>query len=72
MRVAQNRLEDAVLDYLRTAILFKAQEDVQPEAVFKAAQTLEKLRDQRAKDFYKRVVQDYPGSAYAAQARAKL
>lgn len=72
IRAAQNQLENAVLDYLRTAILFTAQKDSHPEALFKAASTLEKLKDPRAKDFYQRVVSDYPASSYAPKAKAKL
>jgi len=69
---AQKMLEDAVLDYLRTVVLFKAQKQYQPEALFKAAETLEALRDQRAKDLYRELVQKYPDSPYAAKARRKL
>lgn len=72
MLLKQQRVEDALLDYLRTAILFKAQKDVQPEALFKTAQAMEQLRDGRAKTFYGKVVSQYPTSPYAAKAKAKL
>jgi tetratricopeptide (TPR) repeat protein len=72
LKAAQNQLEAAVLDYLRTAILFKAEAEVQPAALFKAAETLEKLRDNRAKEFYQRVVSEHPASPEAARARTKL
>ena len=71
LRMAQNQLEPAALDYLRTVVLFETERDVQPEALFKAADALEKLRDARAKDLYKKIVADYSDSPFAAQARAK-
>lgn len=71
LRMAQNQLEPAAYDYLRTVVLFETERDVQPEALFKAAGALEKLRDARAKDLYKKIVADYPNSPFAAQARAK-
>ncbi len=64
--------EAGLLDYLRTVVLFKAVTAVQPEATFKAAQTLEEMRDQRARDMYRKVVEQYGNSPYAQQARGKL
>lgn len=74
IQLAQNNIDLAVLDYLRTAILFQDVKDaeIQGEAHFKAAQTLETLRDPRAKEMYQRVVANYGTSRYAAQARGKL
>lgn len=71
VRMAQNQLEPAALDYLRTVVLFETEREVQPEALFKAADALEKLRDARAKDLYKKIVETYPNSPFAAQARTK-
>lgn len=71
LRMAQNQLEPAALDYLRTVVLFETEREAQPEALFKAADALEKLRDARAKDLYKKIVADFPNSPFAAQARAK-
>ncbi|OGV44839.1 MAG: hypothetical protein A2X46_17070 [Lentisphaerae bacterium GWF2_57_35] len=71
-QLAQGQLEPAALDYLRTMVLFKAEGDYQAEAMFKAASVLEQLRDSRAKELYRRVTQEYPGSPYAAPSRAKL
>jgi len=64
--------EEALLDYLRTVILFKAATEVQPEALFKAAQALEEMRDPRAREMYQRLVQEFGGSPFAQQARGKL
>ncbi|MDD2239461.1 MAG: tetratricopeptide repeat protein [Kiritimatiellae bacterium] len=74
IQVAQNNLDQAVLDYLRTAILFQDIKDpaIQGEAHFKAAQALEKMREPRAKDMYRRLVEKYPSAPQAAQAKAKL
>ncbi len=72
--LAQNNLDGAVLDYLRTAVMFTdvRDADVMGEATFKAAQTLEQLRHPHAKEMYRKVVSDYGQSSYAAQARQKL
>ncbi len=72
IRLAQGQVEQAALDYLRTMVLFKSEADYQAEATFKAASTLEQLRDARAKELYREVVQKYPSSPYAGQARPKM
>lgn len=74
IQLAQNNLEPAALDYLRTAILFQDVKDplIQGEACFKAAAALEKMRHANARDLYAKVVKEYPSSPYAAQAAAKL
>ncbi len=74
IRLAQNDVEGACMDYLRTAVLFTDVKDpaIQGEACFKAAQTLEQMRDPRAKELYGKVVKEYGSSPYAAQARGKM
>ena len=74
IQLAQNNVELAAMDYLRTAILFQDVRDaaIQGEACYKAGACLEQLRDPRAKDLYKRVVTDYGASPYAAQAQGKI
>lgn len=74
IHVAQNNLDLAVLDYLRTVLMFADVRDseIQGEAHFKAAQTLETLRDPRARDIYRRLVENHGSSPFAAQARGKL
>ena len=74
IQLAQNNIEGAAMDYLRTAILFADVKDpeIQGEACCKAAQALEQLRDPRAKDLYGKIVKEYPSSPYAAQARGKM
>ena len=72
--LAQNRLEEAAMDYLRTAILFADVKDAEilGEATFKAAQVLEQLRDSRAKEMYRKCAEEYRSSSYAAKARNKI
>jgi TolA-binding protein len=74
VQMAQNNVEMAAMDFLRTAILFQDVKDaaIQGEAHFKAAAALEQLRDPRAKDLYRKVVSTYGASPYAAQARGKI
>lgn len=71
LKLAQGQVEGAVLDYLRTVVLFENEKDSQPEALFKAAETLEKLRDARAKSLYEKLRTQYAGSPYAARAAGK-
>lgn len=72
IKMAQNQVEGAVLDYLRTVIFFESERTVLPEALLKAAKGLEQLRDPRAKEMYRRVAQEFPNSPQAAEARAKI
>lgn len=72
IRMAQNQIELAAMDYLRTAILFESEKTVQPEALWKAGDALEKLRDPRSKEMFRKLVENYPNTAQAAQARSKL
>ncbi len=74
IQLAQNNLEQAAMDYLRTAILFQDVTDplIQGEAHFKAASALEQMREARAKDLYRKVVEQYGSSPYAAQAKGKM
>ncbi len=70
-KVAQGQLEGAVLDYLRTVVLFESETDSQPEALYKAASALEQLRDARAKTFYATLRDKYGSSEWAAKAQGK-
>jgi TolA-binding protein len=70
IKSAQGQMEGAVLDYLRTVVLFANEKSSQPEAMFKAAEALKALRDPRAGEFYKKLVEEYPGSPYAEKAKS--
>ncbi len=72
IRLAQGQVENAAMDYLRSAILFESETTVHPEAVLKAGLALERLRDPRAKDMFRRVVERYPQSTQAQEARARM
>ncbi|MBU0678264.1 MAG: tetratricopeptide repeat protein [Verrucomicrobia bacterium] len=72
IKKAKGDLKSAAMDYLRTVVLFEKERDVQPEALLKTANALEQLKDKRAGDMYKKLVNEYPASAEAAQARARL
>lgn len=72
IKQARNLYEDAVLDYMRTVVFFSAQRDLQPEALYKTGEALERLRDDRARGMFERVVREYPQSRYAEMARRKL
>jgi TolA-binding protein len=71
-KLAQGQVESAALDYLRTVVLYANESDVQPEALFKAADALEKLRDARSKEMFKRLVDEYPSSPQAATAKTRM
>jgi len=62
---SESRREDAFLDYMRVALLYNAAKDVQPEALFKAAQVLDATNDRRADELRKRLATQFPGSPYA-------
>lgn len=68
VKMKRNQVEKAVLDYLRTVILFEAEKDAQPEALFKAASALQQLRDNKADDLFEKLKKEYPSSSYASQA----
>lgn len=71
IKLSQANIEGAVLDYLRSAILFESERESLPEALFKAADGLEKLRDPRAKDLYRRVASEFGGTPWGQKAAGK-
>lgn len=72
IRLSKGETEAAVMDYLRTAILFESETAVHPESLFKAGEALEKIRDPRAKDMYRRLVEKYPQSELAQKVRGRI
>jgi len=72
LKLAQGQVEGAVMDYLRTAMLFESEKTLMPEALFKAADGLERMRDPRSRDLYRRVVEEFGGTPFAQRAQAKL
>lgn len=69
MKAASGQVEEALLDYLRTAVLFKAQADVLPEATYKTAVALKKMNDPRAAEYFQKVISEFPDSEYAELAK---
>ena len=73
IELQQNNLEAALLEFLRTDLLFADCKDPQVlgEACFRAAQVLEKLRDPRANDMYRKVASEYRSCSFANEAASK-
>ena len=72
MKAAGGQYEEALLDYLRTAILFKAQKDVLPEATYKTAVALKNLNDPRAAEYFQKVMDEFPKSEFAELAKGEM
>lgn len=72
LRFAAGQFEAALLDYLRAVRFYEAERALMPEATLKVARSLDKLRDTRAGTWYKKVVDDYPASPEAVEAKGKL
>lgn len=72
MKLAMGQVEAAAMDYLRSAILFESEAAVQPEALFKAGEALDRLRDPRAKEMYRKLVEKHPESTFAKDARSRM
>jgi tetratricopeptide (TPR) repeat protein len=69
MKRKSGQVEEALLDYLRTAVLFKAQTAVLPEAIYKTAVALKNLNDPRAADYFQKVMDEFPQSEFAELAK---
>jgi tetratricopeptide (TPR) repeat protein len=61
----QGNKVDALLDYLRVVMLYDQVKPVQAEALYKTAQCLEEIRDPRAEDWRRKLMQDWPQSEWA-------
>ncbi|MEI6514855.1 MAG: hypothetical protein WCO77_02660 [bacterium] len=64
--------EEALSDFLKVTILGSDFKALQPEALFKAADLMDKARDPRGMDFRKKLVKDYPGNEFSAKASAAI
>lgn len=69
MKAAAGQYEEALLDYLRTVLLFKAQSGVLPEATYKTAVALKALNDPRAAQYFQKVISEFPDSEFADSVR---
>lgn len=66
--------EAAVLDYLRVIVLFENVKGVQPEALYRAAQVLDELKDRGSRGdlLRKKLIDQYPDSPFADDAKRKM
>ncbi len=69
MKSAGGQYEEALLDYLRTTILFRAQTAVLPEATYKTAVALKNLNDPRATEYFQKVITEFQTSEFAELAK---
>ncbi len=65
MNKADGKRDDAALDYFRSILMFDDARASQPEALFKAAQLFDEMRDPRAEILKKRLRANFPDSPYA-------
>lgn len=64
---AQNKTREALMVYLRTVLLYDDIPDVQPEALFRAAEMMDTIPDPRASELRQRLIQQHPDSPQAKQ-----
>ncbi len=64
----QSQKEEALIDYLKVAVLFEDVAATHPEALFKAAEVLDEMRDPRAAEMRKKLNAQYPASTWAKKA----
>lgn len=72
LKSSAGQYEEALLDYFRTAILFRAQTAVLPEATYKTAVALRKLKDPRAAEYLKKTMNEFPETEYAELAKEEM
>jgi len=69
LKSASKQYEEALLDYLRTALLFRDQTAVLPEATYKTAVALKQMKDPRAAEYFEKVIREFPNSEFAERAK---
>ncbi|MEI7435546.1 MAG: hypothetical protein WCL16_01915, partial [bacterium] len=67
---AAGKTEDAAADYLKVVLLFGNLNEMQPEALAGAAETLEVMKDPRAQEMRTRLNKEFPASPFAAKQAA--
>lgn len=70
MNKAKGNVFEALMDYLRTVVLYDQVKEVQPEALYRAAQCMDELRDARSAELKKKLSADYPRSVWAQKLQA--
>jgi tetratricopeptide (TPR) repeat protein len=69
-RLAADEPDAAVLDFMRTADLFRDIAEAQAEAVFYTATTLEQLKDGRAQEYIERMGEEFSDSPFATRLKS--
>jgi tetratricopeptide (TPR) repeat protein len=72
LKSATGQHEEALLDYLRVALLFREQTALCPEALYKTAAALKRRGDPRATEWFERLRREFPGSSFAQQAKGEM
>lgn len=62
--------DQALSDFLKVTAFFQEMKTLQPEALFNAANLLDKVRDPRGAEMRKKLQQDFPGNEFAVKASA--
>lgn len=70
-RLGKGQQEPALLDYLRVWTLYGDVRETQPEALYRAADLLQQLQDQRAEKLFEELEREYPDSPWAGRARER-
>ncbi len=67
MAFEQGDIEKALLDFKRTADFFMDQDRYQAEALYRTAQSLSRLQDERASEYHEALRERYPASPFAVK-----
>ena len=70
MLLKQGEEDSALSDFLKVVTIYPNMKAQQPEALFRAAELLDKARDARGSELRKKLVQEYPGNEFAVKAAA--
>jgi len=62
--------DDALPDFLKVMTLYPNVKAPQPEALFRAAELMDKARDPRGAELRNKLIQEYPGNEFAVKAAA--
>lgn len=67
MRMKQKQYVRAAINYLRTAELFRKEQELNAEALFKAAAALDEMRDERAAGLREELRSEFPDSEWTGR-----
>lgn len=72
LNVVRKKLDEALLDYLRTATFYKKQKELLPAALYKTATTMDALKDKRAKGYWKILSEKHADTPFGQEAAGKI